>query len=261
MSESPPAYQYYARDFAASTAWWDPYEVGCYQRLLNAQWEAGELGLPEEVDRLRIVAGASEEPFQRAWSSVLSQKFPICEDGRRRNPRLERVRQQAISFREQRSKAGKASAAARQRDSNERCNERWNGDPNGDPNGGATLRSPSPSPDSCLQSPSPTEGAREDFETWYAAYPKKRGPRKARAKWVSLRRSGELPPIEDMLAKLAEQRKSHDWTKEDGRYVPNPATYLEQGRWDDEVSPPPRGDTHRRGHFPGADKLKPANPV
>ena len=38
-----------------------------------------------------------------------------------------------------------------------------------------------------------------------------------------------------MLAALEQQRQSHDWQKEGGRYIPYPATWLNQGRWEDEV--------------------------
>jgi hypothetical protein len=40
-----------------------------------------------------------------------------------------------------------------------------------------------------------------------------------------------LPAMERTLKR---QKNSHDWTKENGQYIPNPATWLNQGRWMDE---------------------------
>ena len=37
-----------------------------------------------------------------------------------------------------------------------------------------------------------------------------------------------------MLDALAWQRELADWRKEAGRFVPNPATWLNQQRWEDE---------------------------
>lgn len=37
-----------------------------------------------------------------------------------------------------------------------------------------------------------------------------------------------------MRAAIAAQRRSRQWLDEGGRFVPNPATWLNQERWDDE---------------------------
>ena len=72
------------------------------------------------------------------------------------------------------------------------------------------------------------------FTEWWAAYPRKVGKQAAIRAW---RRIEALPPLKAMLHKLAEQIESEQWTQDAGRYIPNPATYLNQGRWDDEVMP------------------------
>lgn len=38
-----------------------------------------------------------------------------------------------------------------------------------------------------------------------------------------------------MLAAIAVQAKSPGWTKENGQFIPNPATWLNEGRWQDET--------------------------
>ena len=38
---------------------------------------------------------------------------------------------------------------------------------------------------------------------------------------------------------MRKRAASFDWQKEGGRFVPQPATYLNQRRWEDESVPPP----------------------
>jgi hypothetical protein len=40
--------------------------------------------------------------------------------------------------------------------------------------------------------------------------------------------------IKEVLEALSWQMKSDQWFKNEGQYIPNPTTYLNQGRWKDE---------------------------
>ena len=93
------------------------------------------------------------------------------------------------------------------------------------------------------------------FERFWQAYPKKKAKDKARTAWGKL--APDLALCRVMSAALAEQKKSKDWTKEGGQYIPYPATWLNGKRWQDEleaaVSEPgapeiPEGD-ERRGRY------------
>ena len=66
-----------------------------------------------------------------------------------------------------------------------------------------------------------------DFWCWY---PKKVGKDAAYKAW------NKCKPNYDLLFKtLMWQKESKQWQAEDGKYIPNPATYLNQGRWQDEA--------------------------
>jgi hypothetical protein len=78
----------------------------------------------------------------------------------------------------------------------------------------------------------------DGFELFWTAYPKKVAKEAARRAWQKLQPSTELQA--DMVATLAWQRQQDSWIRDDGRYVPNPATWLLQCRWQDEPSPTPR---------------------
>jgi len=69
----------------------------------------------------------------------------------------------------------------------------------------------------------------EAFARFWQAYPRKVGKAAALAAWRKRK-----PPLDAVLAALVWQTKGEQWTRDGGQYVPNPATYLNQGRWEDE---------------------------
>jgi hypothetical protein len=69
----------------------------------------------------------------------------------------------------------------------------------------------------------------DDFEVFWKAYPKKTGKGKAQLQWKK-----QTPSIEACLKALDQQRNTTQWIREDGRYIPNPATWIYQKRWLDE---------------------------
>ena len=73
------------------------------------------------------------------------------------------------------------------------------------------------------------------FETFWTAYPKKKSKGDARRAWEKLKPSDEL--ITAIMEKLSALKKSPDWTKENGKYIPYPATWLNKEGWNDEVKP------------------------
>jgi uncharacterized protein YdaU (DUF1376 family) len=69
----------------------------------------------------------------------------------------------------------------------------------------------------------------EGFESFWESYPRKTGKGAARASWAKQK----LPPVEQILSALHKAKKSPDWLKERGAYIPHPATWLNQCRWED----------------------------
>jgi hypothetical protein len=69
-----------------------------------------------------------------------------------------------------------------------------------------------------------------DFQTFWKIYPKKVGKDKALEIWKK-----KKPNIDDVMFALSWQTESKQWQSESGKYIPNPATYLNQGRWQDEA--------------------------
>lgn len=88
---------------------------------------------------------------------------------------------------------------------------------------------------------------REAFASWYQHYPRKVGKRAAWKSWERLDKAGELPDLGVMLAKLEQQRRTRQWLRDGGDFIPYPATYLNQGRWEDEVQIETRAPEQQNG--------------
>lgn len=77
-----------------------------------------------------------------------------------------------------------------------------------------------------------------DFDKFWAAYPKKVGRGAAQKAWDKRKPKAD---IDRVLAALAWQVESAQWQRDNGQYIPNPATYINQSRELDE--PPAVSDT------------------
>ena len=69
------------------------------------------------------------------------------------------------------------------------------------------------------------------FARFWAAYPRKEGKQKAAAAFGKITVS-----VEVLLSALERQKKSPQWTKDNGQFIPHPATWLNGKRWEDEVT-------------------------
>lgn len=70
------------------------------------------------------------------------------------------------------------------------------------------------------------------FAEFWKAYPKKVGKASCLNAWKKLKPTAELH--DHIMAALEAQKRSEQWQREGGRFIPNPLTWLNQGRWDDE---------------------------
>ena len=71
------------------------------------------------------------------------------------------------------------------------------------------------------------------FEEFWKAYPKKVGKGYAQECFKKIRVSRSL--LDTMLEAIAKQKKSDMWKRDKGRYIPNPSTWLNQKRWEDDL--------------------------
>lgn len=71
------------------------------------------------------------------------------------------------------------------------------------------------------------------FETFWKAYPKRVGKDAARKAFD--KRKPDEAMLNSMLSAIQSQSLTLDWQKDGGQFIPHPATWLNQGRWQDEL--------------------------
>lgn len=90
-----------------------------------------------------------------------------------------------------------------------------------------------------ISPPKAPQGAGEAFERFWQAYPRKVGRGAAEKSWGKLRPDADL--AERILAAVERDKGTGQWTRDRGQFIPYPATWLNQRRWEDDPgSPPPR---------------------
>lgn len=95
----------------------------------------------------------------------------------------------------------------------------------------------------------PTDAQERRFSEFWSAYPKKVGKKAALTSWKRLRPDSVL--FERIMQAVINAKKSEQWIREGGRYIPNPATWINQGRWDDELMPADHTEKQEGGQSNG----------
>ena len=251
--EKAPAFQFYPKDFLSdgNQGEMSLQETGAYVRLLCRCWL--EKSIPDDAGRAANLAGTTRGQMVKMWPAI-RRCFRPAEDGRLVHPRLESEREKQAEYRRRQSDKGKASAATRHQP-----------EPQPNSNHGSTGRQPDSqpkpnSPISCLLSPIsdlpspisnlPSTSAGKNtyprlsarrvsdaaFDAFWVAYPRKKAKHDAIKAWLKLRPDTAM--LSAILQAVETQRHSDDWLKENGRWIPYPATWLNAGRWMDETDAP-----------------------
>ena len=77
------------------------------------------------------------------------------------------------------------------------------------------------------------------FEEFWRSYPRKVGKQAALRAWKKINPGQATADI--IIEAIRNQTAQHHFQNGKGEdFIPNPATWLNQGRWDDEIAPPPR---------------------
>jgi hypothetical protein len=90
--------------------------------------------------------------------------------------------------------------------------------------------------------PTDKETKQSLFNQFWKAYPKKKN------KAYSEQKFKKIPHIssefEHIMYSLEKFKKTKDWIKDDGQYIPDPSTWLNQKRWLDFEMEPEKGDEY-----------------
>ncbi len=84
------------------------------------------------------------------------------------------------------------------------------------------------------ESESESETRARAFDSFWFMYPKKVGKEAARKAFAKV-----TVDVNVLIHAIEQQKLSPQWQKDNGQYIPNPATWLNQGRWEDELTASP----------------------
>jgi uncharacterized protein YdaU (DUF1376 family) len=209
-------YQFNIGDYLSHTRHLTPIEDICYRRALDYYY-LHEKPLTYDVEKLSRLLMLNE--YQIELMTILAEFFVTVTDGYI-NPRADKEIQQYQSF----SDAGKRGAA-----------KRWSQGGDRGANGGAIdtpIANNNHKPITTNHKPKEKQSREislvvtDNFDVFWGQYPQKVGKEAARKAW-----SKSNPNINQVLNALSWQIESNQWRK---GYIPNPATYINQGRWQDE---------------------------
>jgi len=208
-----PAFQLYAADFYMDTISWTNEEIGIYLRLLLSEWINGPLDF--NARKLASISQISLRKFGIKWVKI-GEKFTENKDGKLINERLEEVREKQRLWREKSSLGGKKSAEQRTRVVQPPYQ------PNGQPKGNSS-------------SSSSLKYLKKDtllFNQFWKAYPLKKSKGQAEKTWKKINPNQDL--LNAILTGIEKAKKSEQWMKNNGEFIPHPSTWLNAKGWEDE---------------------------
>ncbi len=238
-------YEHHLGDYMRDTAHLSMLEDAAYRRLLDAYY-VREKPLPADLRECYKLARAQSKQEREAVAYVLREFFTLGDDGHHQS----RADDEIARFR---AKSEKARASINARWDRTRAEQQANNERNTNVSNSGYERTtddihrapvPSPqTPDTRHQEnqypPKPPKGAVHEFppgfDRVWSVYPRKVG--KDAASRAFAKRKPDAALVEAMVKAIELQRKSRDWTKDGGQFIPHLSTWLNEGRWMDEIAP------------------------
>lgn len=205
-------YQHHIGDFIKATSRLTDAQAMAYLRLLWMYYDS-EKPLPNDVDVLSLQVGLPVDELQ-----LLLRAYFRLEDGVWKQTRCDAEIAEYRSFIDKKSQAGKASAEQRK---NKRIavDEQVLNECSTDVQ---LTNNHKPITDNQIYISS--------FDTFWKQYPRKIAKDNARKAWLKIK------PDEDLVQKILTAVKTHKTFKVEEQFIPHAASWLNQNRWEDEVT-------------------------
>lgn len=234
MATKPPAFQFYAKDWLTSKAViaMTPTQRGYYIMLLAHAWDSDNPGELENNPNLlwRLAGAGSKKEFDKVSPLVLAQ-FDVGVNGNLINSKLKKINLERRKFLRKQSVNGKRGGAPK---GNINALKDLTENPESTQNQPKTSSSSSSSSSFALEVepkalPQETLTAFDDF---WSHYPKRVGKQEARKAW------GKIPGVEkhsvEIILSVEQWKLNPQWS--DPQFIPYPATFLNNKRWEDEIT-------------------------
>lgn len=260
MSEKLRGEMFWVDRWTFSSGFLLPLEArGLYREMLSQAWIRGaELPLDGDADKgfasfasIRRIVNASDDEWNRCWPLVQANWKQT--GSKLRNETQVEIFNESLTLSEKRALAG-SRGGRKSRPFGSKPENRGEATPEANPQANPKQRkhqeqeqslsksqNPSPSPEETkdLSSATPTPVGKPTpngdaysgpFLEFWSAYPRKVGKGAAWSAWKKARR----PDVQVLVTAAEDQARSEQWRKDGGQYIPNPATWLNQRRWEDE---------------------------
>lgn len=239
-SNRRPWYPWYPKDFVVDekVQGLSPIAELVYRRALDVMWQANALQLPNHLLKLcnQLGKGLPEKSFKDAWNEIQFpgfELFKISDDGNWiYSKRLidEATKIEKIS--KIRKKAGEKGG--KQLQSICKANAKANKEQLQSHTDTDTYTDLKDTPYIPQQGELFEVQKTDDslFEKFWSLYPKKKNKGTAKKSWKKIKNKSET--LDLILSALEWQKKSKDWKKDAGQFIPYPSTYLNGEGWLDE---------------------------
>jgi uncharacterized protein YdaU (DUF1376 family) len=240
MAVSMNYYPHHIGDFNSATRHLTRIERSIYRDMIEMYYDT-EQALPLDVKALCRKLMARSEEEVTAVEQVLNEFFTVSEQGWM-HARCEAVIEEYHKKLRDKSEAGKASAAARAAKAGAPKATPVNDLQQAQAAVQQVLDSCSTNQEPITNNHKPEEKNKEPqdaprllaFDQFWKAYPKKTGKGDAEKAFKKAKVTAEL--LDTILKAIEAQKKGKGWLEDDGKYIPNPATWLNGKRWEDEVA-------------------------
>ena len=226
-------YPFHIGDYLSATRHlsWD--EDAAYRRLLDVYY-ASEKPLPADLRAVCRLVLATTEAQREAVRVVLEEFFELTAEGHinaRADREIDAMREKQDKQREKamkrwqkpREEIGTAPAMPRHEQQDAAASKT-------DADAVPPTPTPTPTPN---KPPTPKGAVDNGFANFWNPYPRKTAKVQAQKAWAKLNPSPALQA--QILAALAAQCKSEQWTKDGGAFIPHASTWLNQRRWEDQL--------------------------
>lgn len=217
-------YQFHIGDYTSHTRGLSLIEDLAYRRLIDECY-LGEK--PLEGDASQVARQVGMHDHSDAVGYVLNKFFAHSDGGWQHD----RIDAEIAMFRDKTQKASRAGKLSAERrfntgstDVQHTLNER------------ATTVQPTITHEPLTKNPPTPRAAPVDvslFENFWSAYPRKVAKPEALKAWIKHKPDAELAAA--IVKGLETAKRSKDWLKDEGQFIPHPATWLNNRRWEDEA--------------------------
>jgi hypothetical protein len=188
-----------------------------YREVLDEIWMSGSI--PSKIEEVAELVKMPLEVVSRAWPSVHDCLIPSSTNSDElTSERMEEERARRRKLRKIKAKLGRSGGLAKARNA-------------------LAVATTQLSTDIAKTRQDKTSiTTMSFFEEWWVEYPRKIGKGAARKAWDRISPDREF--TDKAIAKVRESKQSADWKREHGKFIPHPATWLNQDRWEDEITIP-----------------------